>query len=145
MNFENGFRLSVDEVKKNIRKETRLISITNPHNPTGTVIAENELRELIRLAEEKNIFLLVDETYRDLNFGEKPQLAASLSENVISISSVSKAHGLPGLRMGWMITKNKKLQELFWLPRNRFSFAIPYSMKKWCFNTCSILPRAKLG
>ena len=111
--FENGFQFSVEEVEKQMKPNTRLISITNPHNPTGTTISQKTLEELIRLAENKNCFLLVDETYRDLVYGEKLPLAATLSENVISVSSISKAHGLPGIRIGWLITRNKKLQETF--------------------------------
>lgn len=113
MKFENDFQLSIDDVEKQITPSTRLISVTTPHNPTGTIISSDALRKLIALAERKNCFLLVDETYRDLNFDHQSPLAATLSENVISISSISKAHGLPGIRIGWLITRNKKLQELF--------------------------------
>lgn len=113
MKFENDFIISVADIEKQVKSNTRLISITNPHNPTGTTISHDALNELISLAEKKNCFLLVDETYRDLMSGEKLPLAATLSENAISVSSVSKAHGLPGIRIGWLITRNKKLQETF--------------------------------
>ena len=113
LKFENDFRLSVPEIEKQITPRTKLISVTNPHNPTGATISAEQLDELVKLAEKKNCFLLVDETYRDLSFGEKIPLAAGLSDRVISISSISKAHGLPGLRIGWLITKNKNLQEIF--------------------------------
>lgn len=113
MEFEEKFDPGLAKYIEAMTPATKLISITNPHNPTGTTISPDLLNELIKLAENKNCFLLVDETYRDLSFGEKLPLAASLSENVISISSISKAHGLPGLRIGWLITKNKKLKETF--------------------------------
>jgi aspartate/methionine/tyrosine aminotransferase len=113
LKFENEFQVETSAIEKLIRPETKLISITNPHNPTGTTISEDQLHSLIKIAEKKNIFLLVDETYRDLVQGEKLPLAATLSENAISISSISKAFGLPGIRIGWIITKNKKLKELF--------------------------------
>jgi aspartate/methionine/tyrosine aminotransferase len=96
-----------------IRPNTRLISITCPHNPTGTLLSLHELKEIIHIAEKHRLLLLVDETYRDLTFENKLPVAASLSESVISVSSVSKAYGLPGIRMGWLITRNKALQELF--------------------------------
>ncbi|HEV7231118.1 MAG TPA: pyridoxal phosphate-dependent aminotransferase, partial [Bacteroidia bacterium] len=88
-------------------------SITCPHNPTGTLLSLHELKEIIHIAEKHRLLLLVDETYRDLTFENKLPVAASLSESVISVSSVSKAYGLPGIRMGWLITRNKALQELF--------------------------------
>jgi aspartate/methionine/tyrosine aminotransferase len=113
LKFENSFRFSTGEIEKQITQHTKLVSITTPHNPTGTTLSLDGMNELIQLAERKDCFLLADETYRDLGLGEKLPLAASLSENVISISSISKAHGLPGLRIGWLITKNKNLQEIF--------------------------------
>lgn len=113
MKFGNDFAFDAGDVERAVQKNSKLISITNPHNPTGSLLDEKKLRELIGVAERKNIFLLVDETYRDLNYGIKPPLAATLSEKAISICSLSKAHGIPGIRMGWLITKNKKLQELF--------------------------------
>ncbi len=113
LRFENGFRLDIKEVEKKIKATTRILSITYPHNPTGTMITRKELEKFVELAEKKKIFLLVDETYRELSFENKLPVTASLSDRVISVSSVSKAYGLPGLRLGWLITKNKKLQETF--------------------------------
>ncbi len=113
LKFEKQFRLNISEVRSQVTANTRLISVTTPHNPTGTALGLEDLRTLIEIAEKNNCILLVDETYRDLAFGELPPLAASLSENVISVSSLSKATGLPGIRIGWIITKNKKLQEIF--------------------------------
>lgn len=113
LKFENDFEINIDQIRSLIKPNTKYISITNPHNPTGTTISKDKLSQLIKLVEINNCFLLVDETYRDLTFNDQLPLAASLSENVISVSSVSKAYGLPGIRIGWLITKNKKLQELF--------------------------------
>jgi len=59
------------------------------------------------------LFLLVDETYRDISFKVSTPLAATLSKNNISISSVSKAYGIPGIRLGWIISSDKSLQDLF--------------------------------
>lgn len=113
LEFENGFRPGMQVVGKTIRSYTKIISITNPHNPTGMCLTEEELMQFIKLAEFHNAWLVVDETYRDLSFTKKLPLAATLSPRVISISSLSKAYGLPGLRTGWIVSTNKKLQELF--------------------------------
>jgi len=113
LQFENKFDLDVEYLSSLIKKNTRLICITAPHNPTGTIIKSGTLAQLISLAEKNNCYLLVDETYRDLTRESKLPFAAGLSDKVISVSSLSKAYGLPGIRMGWVITKNKKLQELF--------------------------------
>lgn len=113
LDFNRGFKPDMEQVKKQLKPHTRFISITTPHNPTGMCLTENELMQFIQLAEEKNIWLVVDETYRGLGFGPVLPLAASLSNKVIGISSLSKAYGLPGLRTGWITCRNTRLQELF--------------------------------
>jgi aspartate/methionine/tyrosine aminotransferase len=113
LTFENGFRPDFDEIKKQITSKTKIISITNPNNPTGVYLTNEELTQFIQLAEKNNCYLLVDETYRELTHGEKLPLAATLSDRIISVSSLSKAYGLPGIRIGWIISKNKVLQNVF--------------------------------
>jgi aspartate/methionine/tyrosine aminotransferase len=113
LKFEENFNAGLEKYIQAITPATKLISITHPHNPTGVVISANKLAQLIRVAEDNKCFLLVDETYRDLCLDGNSKLAASKSENAISISSISKAYGLPGLRIGWIVTKNKILQETF--------------------------------
>ncbi len=113
LDFNNGFKLDIEKLKSMITKYTKLISLTYPHNPTGVTLTDKELKEVINIVEENNCYLLFDETYRDMSFIPKTTLAATLSDNVISISSVSKAYGLPGIRMGWLICQNKELMNTF--------------------------------
>ena len=111
--YNDGWKLDLDEVADKIRPgTTRLISVTCPHNPTGTMIANDDLKRLVGLAERAEAILLVDETYRDLTHtGERIPLAATLSPNVVSVSSMSKAYGLPGIRIGWAITTDPEMHE----------------------------------
>jgi aspartate/methionine/tyrosine aminotransferase len=111
--FEDEWRVNMGAIEKAIRADTKLISITSPHNPTGMLMREDELNELVALAEQKNIHLLVDETYRDACFKTPYPIVASKSKKVISVSSLSKAFGLPGLRIGWLITQDENLMEQF--------------------------------
>jgi aspartate/methionine/tyrosine aminotransferase len=114
LQFENGFRLSINEIENQIKSNsTKLISITVPNNPTGTIISRTDLDALISLTKEKGISLLVDETYRDMTFTNKLPVAASLASHVISVSSLSKTYGLPGIRIGWLICQDKKLMGKF--------------------------------
>jgi aspartate/methionine/tyrosine aminotransferase len=113
LEFENGFSVSVDAIRAKMKSNTRLLSITSPHNPTGMVIPTEIMLKLAELAGQYNSFLLVDETYRDLCFENKSPVAASLHKNIISVSSVSKAYGLPGIRIGWLISQNSTLFETF--------------------------------
>lgn len=107
LSFEKDFRPDLDELRDMITSETKLVSLTHPNNPTGSMISEEDLREIISLVEERDIYLLFDETYRELEFEKPLPAAASLSPKVISISSMSKCYGLPGIRIGWAATKDQ--------------------------------------
>ena len=113
LSFEDGFRLDLDKLAAAVTPKTKLISVTCPHNPTGVMMSEAELHALVALAEQHGCRLLVDETYRDLSYDGPLPLAASLSERAISVASLSKAYGVPGIRTGWVITRDPALQELF--------------------------------
>ena len=74
------------------------------------MITEAELREAVELVEERGLFLLFDETYRHMAAGDTLLTAAAgLSDRVISISSMSKCYGLPGIRTGWLATRNQEI------------------------------------
>jgi aspartate/methionine/tyrosine aminotransferase len=113
LHFEEEYALDIEKIRTVIQPNTKLISITTPHNPTGAMLTGEQLVSLSKLAEENNCYLLVDETYRDISFQSPPPLSATLSKKVISISSVSKAYGIPGIRLGWLICSDPSLQHLF--------------------------------
>lgn len=121
LSFESGFRIDHEKLAASIKPNTKLISITSPHNPTGVTYSESDLRLLIDLARNRRCYLLVDETYRNLSYGEALPLAASLAPHVISVSSLSKAYGVPGLRVGWLITRDEDLQDLFLAAKEQMS------------------------
>jgi aspartate/methionine/tyrosine aminotransferase len=110
--FDDRWQLDVDCLAAQVRPGvTRLISITCPHNPTGTLLSTDSLQAVVDLAESCGAALLVDETYRDLTHGRPLPVAASLSTRSISVSSMSKAYGLPGLRVGWAICRDPVIAE----------------------------------
>jgi aspartate/methionine/tyrosine aminotransferase len=112
LRFEDGWHLDLEQVAGRVRDgQTKLISVTQPHNPTGTMLDLASLEGLVTLAERSGAVLLVDETYRDLTHGHPLPLAATLSPRVISVSSMSKAYGLPGLRIGWAICRDAAVAE----------------------------------
>ena len=113
LSFEEGFRFDIDRLAALIKPETKLISLTTPHNPTGITLTERELRLAAELAQAHGCYLLVDETYREMNTAGPTPLAASLNPCCISVSSMSKSYGLPGIRIGWIITRNEQLHETF--------------------------------
>ena len=107
LSFDDGYRLSLDA----ITPSTRLVSVASPQNPAGVRLTEDEVRELLALAPEA--IVLVDETYRESVYGDAPIPAsmAAMSPRIVTVSSLSKAHGAPGLRIGWLTTTDADLYE----------------------------------
>jgi aspartate/methionine/tyrosine aminotransferase len=103
--FEDGYRLDPDEVRAALTPRTRLIVITNAHNPTGVVAAESDVDEIGRVAEAHGARVLVDEVYLDTAAATPARPAASRSPVFISTNSLTKSYGLSGLRCGWVIAE----------------------------------------
>jgi aspartate/methionine/tyrosine aminotransferase len=111
--YDDAWQLDPMRVASLVRPGvTRVISVTCPHNPTGTVFDLELLRALVDTAERSGAVLLVDETYRDLTHGSPLPMAATLSPRAITVSSMSKAYGLPGLRIGWAVCRDPQLAEM---------------------------------
>jgi len=112
--FENQFELPpVAALKDKITDKTRAILICNPSNPTGYLYSEKEIKALIDLAVEHDIFIIVDEVYREFIYTDAPHYSvlksSKGSEHAVMIDSVSKRYSLCGARVGCMISKNKAL------------------------------------
>lgn len=110
LKWDNDFRPDMDELRRLVRPNTKLITLTHPNNPTGSVITEKELKEAIEIAEDVGAYLMVDETYREMMFETPPPLAATMSSNAISLTSMSKTWGLPGIRIGWVVADTPIIQ-----------------------------------
>ncbi|GAA1396307.1 pyridoxal phosphate-dependent aminotransferase [Catellatospora coxensis] len=115
LSFDDGYRLDVDAVAAALTPQTRLVSLASPQNPSGVRFTEQELRALLgRMAvAAPHAVLLVDETYRQSCYGAAPvpRSTAGLSPRVVTCSSVSKAHGAPGIRVGWLTVTDPALYE----------------------------------
>lgn len=109
LDAEQNWELDLDKVKHALRANTRLISINFPHNPTGKVLSHASLHALVALARERGIYLFSDEVYRLLERDEALRLpqVADLYERGLSLNVMSKAYGLPGLRIGWIATRDR--------------------------------------
>lgn len=119
LRFEDGYRLDPDRIRHAILPNTRLVSITVPHNPTGVCSSPEEIAEIVRITAEAGCLLLVDETYRDMNRGGVVPYAATLGDHVISVASFSKTYGLPGIRIGWLMNRNPELFETFFAAKEQ--------------------------
>ena len=114
LSFEENFDLDPERLFAAIQPNTRLISLANPHNPSGRLFPWDTIRRIVEYADRRGIYVLLDETYRDNNFQTPLQpYAATLSDRAISISSLSKAYGVPGLRCGWLICRDAALMQRF--------------------------------
>jgi len=111
--FEESFRIDLDRLMALVTPSTKYVSVTVPHNPTGVTMSEADLRSLVGRVETAGCRLLVDETYREMTFGDVLPVAAALSERVISVSSLSKTYGIPGVRSGWLVCRDRELMATF--------------------------------
>ncbi|KAI9751215.1 MAG: hypothetical protein M1835_001250 [Candelina submexicana] len=123
LKFEDGFRVDLDRIASAIRLDgsTKLISVCSPSNPMGTMLSPTELRALAQLARVRGCYVVVDETYADLTYDEPITTAACLGDHMIGVSSMSKAYGVPGIRIGWLSTTSKSLQEAFLAAKEQIS------------------------
>jgi aspartate/methionine/tyrosine aminotransferase len=108
---ENKWRIDLDEIKKAIKQNTKCIVINFPHNPTGQVITQAELNDLITLCDAYGLWLFSDEVYRLLGNPKESwsQPAAEIYPKALSLGVMSKAFGMPGLRIGWIACQDKQL------------------------------------
>jgi aspartate/methionine/tyrosine aminotransferase len=117
--FEEGFGLDAQEVERHLSPQTRLIVLTNFHNPSG-VLADNEtLARVGELARKVGAHVLVDEVYLEVMFEKAPPSSIHLGKEFIVTSSLTKAYGLSGLRCGWILAdaelagKMRRLNDIF--------------------------------
>lgn len=114
---KNNWQPSVEEIRALVNKRTRAFVLINPNNPTGSIIPDEIVSELLSVAAENNLPVISDEVYRDLCFGKPPPAASVFAEKMdvplITLESLSKTHMLSGWRVGWMrFTHSKKMKEL---------------------------------
>jgi arginine:pyruvate transaminase len=99
-----GFRPDIGVLESLVTPRTRAILWTTPSNPSGVIINQAELHAMAEIARRHDLWLISDEVYAGLAPGGRvPSLAATLPERVVTISSLSKSHSLPGLRAGWLV------------------------------------------
>ena len=111
---EEGYKFAIRErIEACINEHTRAIMFTNPGNPTGTVLTEEELKLMADIAKEHNLFIIGDEVYREFVYGGEKLMSLlqleGYEENVVVIDSVSKRFSACGARIGCMITRNAEL------------------------------------
>ena len=110
---EDNWALDIDQLPRLLQKNTKLIVINTPHNPTGYLMSLQDFSAVQRFVRQNNLLLFSDEVYRELEYEPSARLPAACDEgeHAISLGVTSKTYGLPGLRIGWIATKNKKVYD----------------------------------
>ncbi len=107
LQFSHEWYIDLDSIKNNITAETRAIVLVHPHNPTGMFIKRDEYREIISIAQRRNIALIVDEVFIDYGFSNDAQhLGSTASETDVltfTLNGISKLCGLPQMKLGWIV------------------------------------------
>ncbi|WP_085905748.1 aminotransferase class I/II-fold pyridoxal phosphate-dependent enzyme [Kiloniella majae] len=108
---DDNWSLDMDALEEAIRPNTKLISINFPNNPTGAILKRSSFDRLIELCRAHDIYLFSDEVYRGVERDESLRLphAADVYEKALSLNVMSKAYGLPGLRIGWIACQDRDL------------------------------------
>ena len=109
--FEDQWAHDLEALEDLLRPNTKLLYINTPHNPTGTQMPRAVFDQVVELAREANLVLFSDEVYRELEHDPSAQLpgACQVYERGVSLGSISKSYGLPGLRIGWLTTRDRRL------------------------------------
>jgi len=118
--FENGFQILPEQLESLVTRNTRLIVITNLHNPSGVLIDDSTLKQIGEIARGAGARVLVDEVYIETLFEELPRTAFNLGNEFVITSSLTKAFGLSGLRCGWIFAE-PELTKRMWLLNDLFA------------------------
>lgn len=107
-----GWAADLDELERLLRPNTKLLVINTPHNPTGYVFSKAELLRICGIADRRGMAVFSDEVYKglDLDGAAKPW-ACDLYDKAVSLGVLSKAYGLPGLRIGWVASRDQTVIE----------------------------------
>jgi aspartate/methionine/tyrosine aminotransferase len=131
---DEAWGFDIDEVRRLLRPNTRLIAVNFPNNPSGGIAERSAFQALVDLCETHGVRLFSDEVYRGLELDSTRTLpqAAEVSANALSLNVMSKAYGLPGLRIGWVASRDRQLLERL-------------ERRKHCTSICNAAPSEHLA
>jgi len=113
LRFDEGYVLDVGRLTSLLTERTKLVLLISPHNPSGVTMERDAMAAVLDVMAKRSpdAYLLLDETFREAAYGDGPPepSGATLSDRVLTVSSLSKAHGAPGLRLGWITCSDPEL------------------------------------
>ncbi|MBN2879123.1 MAG: aminotransferase class I/II-fold pyridoxal phosphate-dependent enzyme [Clostridia bacterium] len=113
--YDDKWRFDIEDLRNLCNSSTEMVIINTPHNPTGAHFSHAEFMEIVNICRANNSILFCDEMYRFLEYHSDARLpsACEIYENSVCLGGLSKSFALPGLRCGWLITKNKDFMQRF--------------------------------
>ncbi|MEI2646386.1 MAG: pyridoxal phosphate-dependent aminotransferase [Candidatus Competibacter sp.] len=117
---DSGYQLTAQSVERYWDHRTAAVLLASPANPTGTVVAPDELAAIVAMTEKRGGRVIVDEIYHGLSYGAAPQTALAYSERVLVINSFSKYYGMTGWRLGWLVAPDDCVNDAEKLAQNLF-------------------------
>ena len=126
---EYGFAIDVDEIEAAATPRTRLIVLTNLHNPSNAVVDNDTLARIGHIARRVGARVLVDEVYLEAMFDHRPQSAFHLGPEFVATGSLTKAYGLGGLRCGWILAE-PQLAEKMWRLDDLYGVIPPHAIER---------------
>ena len=137
---ENNYRVDPDDLRSKVSAQTRLIVLTNLHNPSSALVDEDTLRRVGEIAQSVSARVLVDEVYLEALFEAAPRSSASLGPQFIATSSLTKGYGLSGLRCGWILAE-PELAERMRLLHDIFGALAPHPAERLSVLALRKLPK----
>jgi len=110
---ESGFAVDPEEIRKSITPKTKLVFLTNLHNPSSVLTGDDTLREVGDIAASVGAHVVVDEVYLDAVYENTPRSSFHLGKNFVVTSSLTKAYGLSGIRCGWILAQPELVQRMW--------------------------------
>lgn len=120
VDVETGYQLTLQHLQQYWDHNSQAVMIASPANPTGTLIAEPEMRSIASFVAEKGGHMIVDEIYHGLTYGVNEQTALAISDDVFVINSFSKFFGMTGWRLGWVVAPEAYVDGLDKVAQNVF-------------------------
>ena len=127
--YDEGFRIDPDRVRRAITPGTKLVVLTNLHNPSSILTDADTLTAIGSVAETAGARILVDEAYLDAAFDIPHQSATGCGDSFVSTSSLTKAYGLSGLRCGWVIAEPGLIEKM-WRLKDLFDAIPPHPAER---------------
>lgn len=112
---DRGWALDIEDLHRQISERTKIVALVNPNNPTGYILTEAEMNEIIAAADRVGAWILSDEVYRGAERTQDDETPSFFGryDKVLAVGSMSKAYGLPGLRVGWVAGPAQIIEDLW--------------------------------